>query len=36
MADNARQEFRVDDMIPLRDAPLSKDEFEEKRTKISF
>ncbi len=31
----ARQEFRVDDMIPVRDAPLSKDEFEQRREQVS-
>ncbi len=35
MARDERKEFRVDDMIPLRDSPLTKGEFEEKRAKIS-
>ncbi|RMH53019.1 MAG: PilZ domain-containing protein [Zetaproteobacteria bacterium] len=30
-----RQEFRVDDMLPLRDLPLTEEEFERKRSQIS-
>lgn len=33
---NRRQDFRVDDMIPLRDIPISTEEFEIKKTHVGI
>ncbi len=34
MSENRRQNFRIDDVLPLRDRPLSTQEFEEAKQKI--
>ncbi len=33
---NRRQDFRVDDMIPMRDTPISTEEFEIKKTHVGI
>jgi len=35
-SDNRRQDFRVDDMIPMRDAPMSIEEYESKKVHVGI
>ncbi|MDQ6989297.1 MAG: PilZ domain-containing protein [Mariprofundaceae bacterium] len=34
--DNRRQDFRIDDMIPMSDRPLTKDEYESKKNQVGI